>query len=197
MVLKKRNAGKLLHIYVRENQVLIKKITVYRTIHFTYRIVVNASSDVDIATTECIFGPNLGALKGKTPKHRSVPVAGHIDGVLPIILYCFQKVVLATDIMFVNKIPFLITVSCGLYLGTIEALQNCQVPIVAVSINHVIQIYQYWGFWIATALADPEFEPLQVSFGHISFNFCAQDEHIPKIECYIRTVKDRAWSGYN
>ena len=40
----------------------------------------------DIAAAECIFGPNLGALKGKTPKHRSVPVAGCIDGVPPSIL---------------------------------------------------------------------------------------------------------------
>ena len=29
-----------------KNQVLIKKITAYRTMYFTYRIMVNASSDV-------------------------------------------------------------------------------------------------------------------------------------------------------
>ena len=45
----------------------------------------------DITMAECIFGPNLGALKGKTPKHRSVPVAGQIDGVPPSILEYFQK----------------------------------------------------------------------------------------------------------
>ena len=40
----------------------------------------------DIMAAECIFGPNLGALKGKTPKHRSVPVAGATGGVPPSIL---------------------------------------------------------------------------------------------------------------
>jgi hypothetical protein len=78
----------------------------------------------DIAATERIFGPNLGALKGKTPKHRSVPVTGGIDGVPPSILERFQKVVLAIDIMFVNKLPFLITVSRGLHFGTVESLPN-------------------------------------------------------------------------
>ena len=34
-------------------------------------------------------------------------------------------------------------------------------------------------------------------FGHIQFNFCAQNEHVPEIERFIRTVKDRACSGYN
>ena len=29
--------------------------------------------------------------------------------------------------------------------------------------------------------ANPKFEPLQDMFGAISFNFFAQDEHIPKI----------------
>ena len=31
----------------------------------------------------------------------------------------------------------------------------------------------------------------------VSFNFCAQGEHVPDIERYVRTVKDRVRSGYN
>jgi hypothetical protein len=46
--------------------------------------------------------------------------------------------------------------------------------------------------------ADPEFfTPLDEIFGDVSFNFCAQDEHVPEIERYVRTVKDRARSAYN
>ena len=99
--------------------------------------------------------------------------------------------------MFVNKISFLITVSCGLHFRTINALLNHQVPTMAASLNCAIQIYHHWGFCIMTMLANPEFKPLQASFGQISFNFCAQNEHIPEIEHYICTVKDRIWSSYN
>ena len=49
----------------------------------------------DIAAAEHIFGPNLGALKGKTVKRGSVPVGGGIDGVPPSILEQYQQVVLA------------------------------------------------------------------------------------------------------
>ena len=45
--------------------------------------------------------------------------------------------------------------------------------------------------------ADMEFEPVQNLFQGTTFNLCAEDEHIPEIERYIRTVKDRSRSGYN
>ena len=78
----------------------------------------------NIAAAECIFGPNLGALKGKTTKQASMPIIGWINGVQPSILEQYQQVVLMADIMFINKIPFLITTSCGLPFSTIEALPN-------------------------------------------------------------------------
>jgi hypothetical protein len=30
--------------------------------------------------------------------------------------------------------------------------------------------------------ADPEFDPLNEIFGDVSFNFCAQNEHVPDIK---------------
>ena len=53
------------------------------------------------------------------------------------------------------------------------------------------------GFRVTAIHANPEFEPLQAVIGHIQFNFCAQNEHVPEIKRFIRTVKDRARSGYN
>ena len=99
--------------------------------------------------------------------------------------------------MFVNKLPFLITVSCRLHFGTVESLLNHQIPTVTAALTHVVQTYHCHGFWIATTLTDPKSEPLQTSFGNISFNFCAQNEHIPEIEHYIHMVKDCTQSRYN
>ena len=43
-------------------------------------------------------------------------------------------------------------------------------------------------------MADGEFEALRPWFPML--NCCAADEHIPDVERYIRTIKDRARSTY-
>jgi hypothetical protein len=101
------------------------------------------------------------------------------------------------DIMFVNKIPFLATTSRGLHFGTVENLTNRKVPTVCKALQKAQEQCSRRGFDVTAVHADPEFEPLQAAFGQLQFNFCAQNEHVPEIERFIRTVKDRARSGYN
>ena len=111
------------------------------------QLIANLSiGQVDIAAAEQIFGPNLGALKGKTLKHRSVPVDNKTDGVPPSILKWFQMVVLALNVMFVNKIPFLITVLRGLHFSTVESLPNHQILTVGAALSQVINAYHQHGF---------------------------------------------------
>ena len=99
--------------------------------------------------------------------------------------------------MFVNKLAFFITASRDLRFGTVEFLPNRQEQTVAGALKRVINIYERRGFKVAFVHADPEFEPLDKHLPHQQFNFCAGDEHVPDIERYIRTVKDRVRSAYN
>jgi hypothetical protein len=101
------------------------------------------------------------------------------------------------DIMFVNKIPFVITYGRGVHFGTIENIKNRQVPTVAAALDTVIHLYHHRSLIVGTVNADGEFKPLQEEILLVSFNLCTNDEHVPKIEQYIRTVKDRMRSGYN
>ena len=151
----------------------------------------------DIRAAEDIFGPNLGALKGKTPARRSTIVSGGRDGVPPDILDRHRDLVVSMDIVFINKIPFLLTPSCNLHFGTVEAIPNRQVRTVLQAIQRMLSIYHARGFRVRTILADPEFQPLDGMIPGVSFNFCAQGEHVPDIDRYVRMVKDRVRSGYN
>ena len=108
-----------------------------------------------------IFGPNLSSLKGTTVVHPNLHVLVGEDPVPPDILKVHHHIVITIDIMFVNKIPFLITTLHHLHFGTIEALPNQQVPTIMEKLKDMIKFYTHQGFKITTILADPEFEPIQ------------------------------------
>jgi hypothetical protein len=75
----------------------------------------NPVERADIKAAEDIYGPNVGSLKGKTVTHKSIPVDGRLAGVPPAIKQRLQSIVISLDIMYINSIPFLVTISRGLY----------------------------------------------------------------------------------
>jgi hypothetical protein len=50
------------------------------------------------------------------------------------------------DIMLINKLPFLVTITHGLHFGTIEFLENWQVPTVQTALAKVLRVYRHRGF---------------------------------------------------
>ncbi|KAG7373108.1 hypothetical protein IV203_033832 [Nitzschia inconspicua] len=141
-----------------------------------------------------VFGPNLGSLKGKTVHRPSSHVQPHTDPVPPEILARHRDVTLATNIMFVNKIPFLITVSRNIRFVTITDVLNRQLPTIEKELLKIVRLYELRGFRIASMLCDPEFEELRPTFPFL--NPCSADEHVPEVERMVRTIKDRVRSNY-
>jgi hypothetical protein len=63
----------------------------------------------------------------------------------------------------------------------------------------IISIYNGRGFKIEQAIMDKEFEPIR---GHLAdmqvgLNVAGRNEHVPKIESYIRTVKKSCRAAYS
>ena len=115
--------------------------------------------------------------------------------VLDDILKLHKHVTLAIDVMFVNKIPFLITTSRNLHFGTVEALPDRKLNTIVIKLRSVINMYRHRGFIVSTLLVDGEFEPIRPWFPQL--NTCAENEHVPDIERFIRTVKDSTRSTYS
>ena len=81
----------------------------------------------DILNAEDIFGPDLGSLKGKTVRTASAQVRA--GGLVPIpitIMAQYRRVVLCMDVMKVNKLPFLVTMSRAIKFGTMAWLKNAK-----------------------------------------------------------------------
>jgi hypothetical protein len=106
----------------------------------------------DVVAARDIFRPNLGSLKGKTtqrasphvrPEHHQIPLG---------IMEKYRDVTLCIDIMFVNKVPFLITISRHIKFGTVEVLKNRKTTNVIAAIGNFNKLYQIRGFRLTLGL---------------------------------------------
>jgi hypothetical protein len=70
--------------------------------------------DIDIAMK--MWGKNIAALKGKITQSKTHPVARNYVKVPKELLKLHKEVFLTTDIFFLNKIPFFLTLSRNIFL---------------------------------------------------------------------------------
>ena len=67
-------------------------------------------------------------------------------------------------------------------------------PTICKKLQSIVKLYEHRGFKVTIILADPEFKPIRSEFPML--NCCGADEHIPDVEWFIWTLKDRVRSGY-
>ena len=83
----------------------------------------------DIVTAEHIFGPDVGSLRGKTTRKQPIGVGLYNHKTIPSgIVKQYQDVILAVDILYVNKLPFIATISryiLGLWNSYVSKKQLC------------------------------------------------------------------------
>jgi hypothetical protein len=153
----------------------------------------------DINAAEHIFGPDIGSLKEKTVRRSPDPVSTSLIDIPSTIMDRYRDIELDGDIMFVNTIPFFVTISRNIKSATSEMISNQKNATLLLAIQHVNATYAKRGFRVTTFLMDWKFYSLRGNLGplHISLNTTANDEHIPEIERHIRTLKERARSIYN
>jgi hypothetical protein len=148
----------------------------------------------NIKAANDIFGKNLGSLKGKTAQQSAGRVSAGVDALPPDVLPTGRNMNAAIDIMFVNKIPFFIKLLRDLRFGTVESIPNRQVTTVRNCLEKVVRFYKNRGLTVTSVLADSKFELLRPWF--LMLNTAAADEHVPMIERYIHTVKERTRRTY-
>jgi hypothetical protein len=153
----------------------------------------------DIKAAEDIFGADVGALKGKTT--HQAPERVRMTGVtIPTeLLDRYKTMTLCGDIMFVNKIPFFVSISRNLKFGTAEMIANRQQKTMFNAVEHVCKLYRSRGFKVEFILMDNEFECMRGDLANlgVGLNTTAQDKHVGDIERFIRTIKERTRCVYN
>ena len=84
-------------------------------------------TSVDISNARHVFGPDLPGVNSNTVQRKPARVEVE-DALVTITIYddChrFVSVTLTADVMFVNGLPFLVTMSCCIRLLTVEHITS-------------------------------------------------------------------------
>eukprot|EP00178_Gracilaria_changii_P013526 TRINITY_DN381_c1_g1_i1.p1 TRINITY_DN381_c1_g1~~TRINITY_DN381_c1_g1_i1.p1 ORF type:complete len:1004 (-),score=118.29 TRINITY_DN381_c1_g1_i1:1292-3985(-) len=110
-----------------------------------------------------------------------------------------REVVVCFDVMYVNGIPFAVSISRALKFGTVEAIKNRKAQTLLNSIKVIQATYARRGFLANRIAADNEFASLEGAWSGMgmALNVVSRGEHVPEIERYIRTLKERCRAVFN
>ena len=142
----------------------------------------------DIEVANQIYGPSVAGLKENTALVKPTRLKHNLLPVPPSITEEQRRVTICADVMHVNKIPFLVTISVNLGFTTIEALTGIDTNTLLQGFTNVKAVYGYRGFTIVVAHFDNACRHLEVELlqAGIKPNIVAANEHVPHIERQIR-----------
>ena len=103
-------------------------------------------------------------------------------------------VMLTANIMFVNGITFLTTLSRKIKLQTVEHIQSQTAMLLSNTLTKVMRLYAQGGFVVNLIMMDGEFAKLESSFDLVEINTTAAREHVGEIKRSVCTIKERGQS---
>ena len=138
----------------------------------------------DILIANKLFGPGVGALKGKTTRRGPPIVDSPVSVDTTSILKYYGEITLCVDLMYVNKAPLIVTLSRNIKFGTMEAVADQKEATLLKCIKGVVFLYRKAGFKVTTALMDGEFMPLRGGLAELGLrlNEMSRDVHVGDIE---------------
>ena len=86
-----------------------------------------------------------------------------------------------SDVMFVNKVPFLVSQSRGLNLLTAEFLPTRTTKSLAARIHQICHLSAQGGFAVRTVFVDNKIEKLRPLVSGLNINTTAAKDHVPEI----------------
>ena len=145
----------------------------------------------DLDNARAIFGTYLAGIRGKIVRQKPNRVDTS-EIMVPRHFYATHRIVtLTANVMFVNGVPFLVTLSRKIRLFTVEYLLSRTAVQLRNYLAKVIKLYAREGFSVQTILMDQEFDKVIDQLPEVEINTSAAREHIGKIEQGISVIKER------
>jgi hypothetical protein len=118
-------------------------------------LLLNAKITVDnINHAEHIFGKDLGSVVAKTTRTKPQHVVTDQVLIPPDIMIFHRNVILSADIMYIDKVPFLLTISRNIQFTTVEQLVDKRIISLEKGLLKVCGLYKRQGFIVNACLTD-------------------------------------------
>ena len=108
-----------------------------------------------------IVGLEVVYLCIKTLRHAPDPIVSDYIDIPHYILYQNRKLYITAGLMFVNKIPFLVTLGQRVKFTAVENLPNYRAPTLMKGMRSVISLYNKQNWSISTVFMDNKFKVLE------------------------------------
>ena len=115
----------------------------------------------DVKNAKLILGPDITMLKGKSMRRKPASVVTEYVDISLKNLESPKELKVSTDIMFINKLLFLVIISQGLKFTTIEYLSSKNEIALVTSINKIVSYCKSHGLHVGTMSVNPEFQFLE------------------------------------
>jgi hypothetical protein len=148
---------------------------------------------IDVTNARKIWGPDIGALKGKTTR-QTPPRVRQDDIDIPPEKARFDDVIVCVDLMYAQGIPILTTTDKTIRFRGVVPMKGKKAKQMYEALDVVLWQYNKAGITIKVIRCDQEFRPL---FEHLAddmdirLNCCTTNEHIPEAERNNRTIGER------
>ena len=91
-------------------------------------------------------------------------------------------VTLCVDIMHVNKVMFLITISKHAHYGTATAIPNDEMVTIVLVLKNLIKFYAKREFKVTMIIGDGQFQPLENLLEGVAIKISSAEECVGEIE---------------
>jgi hypothetical protein len=147
----------------------------------------------DAINAEHIFGPDVGAIKGKTTR-KPPPVVrdDHIE--IPDEIKNRDNLTLCMDIMYVWGLPTLTAVDKTIRYRSAEPLDDRTTKSLYSSLDVILREYNKAGHTITSIHCDREFRRMMNPVSDeldVEMNYTNTDDHVPEAERNNRVLKER------
>ena len=154
----------------------------------------NPVTESDIKLMEHLYGHDIPTIKGKTTRQHPHKLVNNMVSITHKFCDTQCDVCLYIDIMYINGMPFLTTISKNIKYHTAMWVANHMAPTITTLAESVLKLYQLAGFQVTEVCSDHEFKPvlhvIQDSGWSFMTNLANAQEHVPEAECNNCILKE-------